>query len=619
MKKSVIIFFLSLLAVDITGQTIDLQKNMKLANEYRFNYQFEKAIEIYSRIIKQASDSNSMATATKWLTVCQNGQSMLRYADKPTVLGKQTVPLEEFFRFYDFNFGGHWALVPSSWLHSKPGKVDYVSPVFVPDGDPTQLFYASPGLSGNTGWDIYVIKKISDAQWSAPERLNDAVNSPYDELFPYSPDGKTLYFASNGHFGMGGFDLYKSTFDVASQTWGAPENLGFPYSSPYDDLLYVPDREGPFAYFASTREQEQGFITLYKIVRPTNPIKQSLTDLKTIQAIAGLNVALPNDVSEPQKTAGTQEAAEYVSLAKNTKESKQKLNDAQKQLDALRNQYETTQNETARQAVAGKILAGEAQLLPLQENVRQAEESLYRAGEKLKAKGVAIPDVAAAGAKQETTSTATTFSLQKRDLASLESLQVQPPSPPEPEIDLSFRVGGLSEVHSDYPAVSGLIYRIQLGVFSHKVEAKLWRGISPVFVEKTPTGKWLYAAGQFTTYNEAAKALTEVKKRNFGDAIIIARLDNKSITVKAAREEELKPKKESASINEFYQVELGVYASGLPPELLAAVKKITDNEIAKSGNAYVIGGFASREEADNVKDALLSEGFAGVKVDVIKK
>jgi ABC-type Fe3+-hydroxamate transport system substrate-binding protein len=69
-----------------------------------------------------------------------------------------------------------------------------------------------------------------------------SVNTEFDEDYPFlHPNGKTLYFSSKGHNSMGGYDVFKTTYDDATQTWSKPINLEFPVNSPDDDILFVTD------------------------------------------------------------------------------------------------------------------------------------------------------------------------------------------------------------------------------------------------------------------------------------------------------------------------------------------------------------------------------------------
>ncbi len=102
--------------------------------------------------------------------------------------------------------------------------------------------------------DLFATTFRHDQLWSPPEEVGRVVNTAFDEaLGILSPDGQTLYFSSRGHYGMGGYDIFRSTYDPTLRQWTSPENLGFPYNSPFDDYLFgTPDANGRVV-IASTR------------------------------------------------------------------------------------------------------------------------------------------------------------------------------------------------------------------------------------------------------------------------------------------------------------------------------------------------------------------------------
>ena len=110
--------------------------------------------------------------------------------------------------------------------------------------------------------DIYMVKLNPDSTWGTP--VNLPFNTEYEEDGPFfHPDGKTLYFASNGPNSIGGFDLFKTTFDEASNSWSEPENIGFPYNTASDDIYIVWSPDGKRAYFSSVRDDSYGGKDIY--------------------------------------------------------------------------------------------------------------------------------------------------------------------------------------------------------------------------------------------------------------------------------------------------------------------------------------------------------------------
>ncbi len=120
--------------------------------------------------------------------------------------------------------------------------------------------------------DIYVTK-LGDSTWGVPVKLSDTINTQGKEECPFiSPDNQTLYFASDGHPGMGGTDLYMSR-RLPNGRWGIPLNLGYPINTAKNETGIVIDPNGRLAYFSSDREGGYGGMdiysfTLYDSIRP---------------------------------------------------------------------------------------------------------------------------------------------------------------------------------------------------------------------------------------------------------------------------------------------------------------------------------------------------------------
>ncbi|MCA1745220.1 MAG: OmpA family protein [Bacteroidales bacterium] len=95
--------------------------------------------------------------------------------------------------------------------------------------------------------------------------VGDRINTPFDEKAVYvTPDGNTLYFSSNGHAGLGGFDIYQCERQ-ADASWGDPVNLGYPINSSADDLFYHPTTDSLVALMASNRAGGFGGLDIYKV------------------------------------------------------------------------------------------------------------------------------------------------------------------------------------------------------------------------------------------------------------------------------------------------------------------------------------------------------------------
>jgi outer membrane protein OmpA-like peptidoglycan-associated protein/Tol biopolymer transport system component len=126
--------------------------------------------------------------------------------------------------------------------------------------DGNSLYFTSNRSEGLGGMDLYVAEKQVDGSWGNVRNLGAPINTELDEEGPYfHPDGKTLYFSSQGHKSMGGFDVFTSTLN-ADSTWSTPVNLGFPLNTVDNDVFFVPTVSGNRGYYSS---QQDGHTSIY--------------------------------------------------------------------------------------------------------------------------------------------------------------------------------------------------------------------------------------------------------------------------------------------------------------------------------------------------------------------
>ena len=146
-------------------------------------------------------------------------------------------------------------------------------PSISPDGK--TLYFVSNRDGGHGQKDIWMSNLMEDGRWSKPINPGKNVNSSGQEQSPFiHPDNKTLYFASNGKIGMGGFDLYKVSRNDDG-TWSKPVNLGYPINTTFDEIGLIVNAKGDRAFFSSDRLSEKGRdifeFELHKEARP-NPV-----------------------------------------------------------------------------------------------------------------------------------------------------------------------------------------------------------------------------------------------------------------------------------------------------------------------------------------------------------
>ncbi len=130
--------------------------------------------------------------------------------------------------------------------------------------DGRTLYFVSARRKGFGGSDIYKSTLQEDGSWGAPVNLGDQINTGSDEMAPFiHPDGRTLYFSSKGHPGMGGADLFVSRLDTKGN-WSKPENIGYPVNTSKDEINMIINAKGTEAFISAEREDGYGKIDIYR-------------------------------------------------------------------------------------------------------------------------------------------------------------------------------------------------------------------------------------------------------------------------------------------------------------------------------------------------------------------
>jgi outer membrane protein OmpA-like peptidoglycan-associated protein len=179
----------------------------------------------------------------------------------------------------------------------EPIESKYYEPSACLSADEKVLFFVSDRPGGLGGQDIYYSVKEKSGKWGKPVNLGPMVNTPYNEDCPFFHyDGQTLYFSSEGHSSMGGYDIFKTTWRK-DKSWSPPVNLGYPINTPDDDAFFVISPSGRTGYYSSNKEDGFGDNDLYEIlfyegVDPLTSRKLSQDSLLTLDKIEPITPGL---------------------------------------------------------------------------------------------------------------------------------------------------------------------------------------------------------------------------------------------------------------------------------------------------------------------------------------
>ena len=176
---------------------------------------------------------------------------------------------------------------------SKISSTHLSSHFFIYEHEDRIIFAKDVGKKKSPNLDLFQsFRNHETGEWSKPALFATTINSEFNEDSPYlSPDEKTLYFASDGHETMGGYDIFKSTFDSTTLTWSEPVNLGFPINSPDDEIHFKLNPDQMSGYFTSNRLNTYGDYDIFFFWEiHTIKIRGRVIDGPTGEAITGARV-----------------------------------------------------------------------------------------------------------------------------------------------------------------------------------------------------------------------------------------------------------------------------------------------------------------------------------------
>jgi outer membrane protein OmpA-like peptidoglycan-associated protein/tetratricopeptide (TPR) repeat protein len=195
------------------------------------------------------------------LAVANDGTQLLVYQSKGNFLKMDGIIYET-----SLNESGNWNELVE--LESNINKGSYCPSAMLCNNGETIIF-SSDQEGGFGGLDLYIATKQEDGTWSEAKNLGSSVNTSGDEdAADLNPEGDILFFSSNGHKTMGGYDIFVSELNHETKEWSTPQNLGFPVNTADDDLFFVWHSDGSHGYFSSNRPGGFGGHDLYEIHRP---------------------------------------------------------------------------------------------------------------------------------------------------------------------------------------------------------------------------------------------------------------------------------------------------------------------------------------------------------------
>lgn len=283
------------------------EANIYLGHSYYDQSLFEESAEAYEAYLQAAQKiKNNVSDKVKPLSErAKRAARLLRHTEDIQIIDSIVVDKDDFLNHYRLS-------EESGFLTANENGKESIYTNQLQN----KRYYAQKDTGGH--YALFSQSKLMD-KWGDVKKLSEEVNSPEeDNNYPFvMTDGVTIYFASTGGESIGGYDLFITRYNNNTDSYLAPEQLGMPFNSIYNDYMLAIDELNGLAYFASDRFQEEGKVVIYTFIPNENKSRVASEDATVLR-----NRALISSIRDSWK-----EGQDYRSLLQGIQE---KLSHSQK-------------------------------------------------------------------------------------------------------------------------------------------------------------------------------------------------------------------------------------------------------------------------------------------------
>ena len=350
-------------------------RDLYLGELYFDTYRFDQSVAAYQAYISTLKpDDSKINECQQKLKRAENAARLMVRIEDIAIVDSVVVSKSDFIHYYKFSSELGSVSQESLKLSARRivDKIKYIT-------QRQDRVYYSDSIHGQM--DIFSSYKLLDS-WSTPVPISSSINTKSNENYPFLLlDGVTVYFASDGENSIGGYDLFVTRYNPSTDTYLAPENIGFPFNSPANDYMMVIDEQRHLGWFATDRNQQAGKVVIYTFVPNQSKViirsedkdyLRSAAQLKTYKKASKIATDTTFTVKEQPKKIKNQ--IEFVindsTVYSNVKDFKsdvalklwnelqsliQDLSAKTSELKSLRSDYEQIQNDVDKSSFIAKI------------------------------------------------------------------------------------------------------------------------------------------------------------------------------------------------------------------------------------------------------------------------
>ena len=351
-------------------------RDLYLGELYFNSYRFEESVSAYQKYISTLKPGDArLVEYTEIEKKAENAVRLMTRVEDVSIVDSVVVNKDQFLKFYKFNSElGSLTQEPIKLNnHRRADKIKYMT-------QRQGRVYFSDSIKGHM--NIFTSYKLMDS-WSKPVSISEVINTPGNVNYPFlMADGVTIYFASDGDKSMGGYDIFITRYNPSTESYLAPENIGMPFNSPFNDYMMVIDEQRKLGWFASDRYQPAGKVMIYTFAPNAEKIIVHSEDQEYLRQVAQLKkyrrvtastsestLANGNRTPESEKqiefvindsvvytNVNQFKSEEALKLWNDLRKSSVELNAKVKELSDLRAKYALLENDAERKALSPVIM-----------------------------------------------------------------------------------------------------------------------------------------------------------------------------------------------------------------------------------------------------------------------
>ncbi len=365
-------------------------RDLYLGELYFNTYRFDESVMAYQTYIATLKqDDSKLSEYQKKIKRAENAARLFAKVEDIAIVDSIVVNKNDFLRFYKFS-SGLGSLTQERFKLNSSKTVDRIKYTT----QRQDRIYYSDSIQGQM--NIFTSYKLFD-KWSDPVSVSNMINTPSNENYPFLLlDGVTLYFASDSENSIGGYDLFVTRYTPATDSFLAPENIGMPFNSPFNDYMMVIDEQHKLGWFATDRYQSAGKVIIYSFEPNETKIIVKTEDKNQLRQIAKLKTYRKVSVSHNDSLLASEEQMEesenqvkfiindsvaYSSVTQfKNEEAKKGWTDLHKmilelktkktQLENLRQQFSDTSKEKEHQNLINSIVEAEKNYINLEKLIQ---------------------------------------------------------------------------------------------------------------------------------------------------------------------------------------------------------------------------------------------------------